>query len=129
MKIQSTDATVNITFNTTANSGGNQRVEENFIPSVNGSDTRTVSHMTDFDKKHLPVSEKFLIEAIERANKAISGGNRRFEYSIHEKTKDIMIKVIDIDTKQVIREIPPEKILDVVAKLCEMAGIMVDERR
>jgi len=40
-----------------------------------------------------------------------------------------MVKVIDINTNEVIREIPPEKILDMVATMLEMAGIIVDERR
>jgi flagellar protein FlaG len=29
---------------------------------------------------------------------------------------------------EVIREIPPEKILDMVAKMMELAGILVDEK-
>ncbi|WP_242853054.1 flagellar protein FlaG [Pseudobacteroides cellulosolvens] len=86
-------------------------------------------HMSDYQKSELPISEKVVIDAIEKANKAISGTNRSFEFSIHEKTKAIMVKVVDNDTHEVIREIPAEKILDMVAKMWEMAGIMVDERR
>lgn len=92
-------------------------------------DTVNLSQMTTQDKKELPVSEKVIIDAIEKANKAISGGNRRFEFSIHSKTKEIMVKVIDSDTGNVIREIPSEKTLDMVAKFWEMAGIALDERR
>lgn len=73
--------------------------------------------------------EKMAIDAIQKANKAISISNRRFEYSIHEETKQIMVKVIDSKTNKVVREIPPEKILDMVAKMWEMNGIIVDERR
>lgn len=87
------------------------------------------AQINDLEKKELPISDKAVIDAIERANRAISIANRRFEYSIHEKTKQIMIKVIDSDTDEVVREIPPEKILDIVAKMWEMAGIIVDERR
>ena len=75
------------------------------------------------------VSEKAVVDAIERANKAISVTRTQMEFSIHEKTKEIMVKVINSDTKEVIREIPQEKILDMVAKMLEMAGILVDERR
>lgn len=39
-----------------------------------------------------------------------------------------MVKVIDVNTDEVIREIPPEKILDLVAAIWEITGIMVDER-
>ena len=84
---------------------------------------------SEYEKRDLPVSEKLVIEAIEKANKAITGSNRKFEFSIHEATKEIMIKVLDSDTNEVVREIPNEKILDMVAKMWEMAGIMVDERR
>ena len=73
--------------------------------------------------------EKQLIDAIERTNKAIESTTCSFEYSIHEQTKQIMVKVVDKKTKEVIREFPPEKILDMVAKMWEVAGIMVDERR
>lgn len=92
-------------------------------------ETKNLSQLTEFDRNELPISEKVVIDAIERANRAISGANRRFEISVHEKTNGIMVKVVDTDTNEVIREIPPEKILDLVAKMCEMAGLIVDERR
>ncbi len=75
------------------------------------------------------VSDKAVVNAIERANKAISVTRTQMEFSIHEKTKEIMVKVINSDTKEVIREIPQEKVLDMVAKMWEMAGILIDERR
>lgn len=75
------------------------------------------------------IQEEVVIKAIEAANQKVNGGPREFEFSIHEKTKQIMVKVIDTSTKEVIREIPPEKILDMVASMCEAAGLFVDEKR
>ena len=92
-------------------------------------ENKSISSLTEFDKMSMSVSEKVLIDAIERANKSLTGTNRRFEISVHEKTNDIMVKVIDTESNEVIREIPPEKILDLVAKLWELAGILMDERR
>lgn len=89
----------------------------------------SIGPITKNDKTNLPVSEKMLIEAIERANKAVLGHNTNLHISIHESTKELLVKVVDRDTNEVIREIPSEKILDMVAKMCEMAGILVDERR
>lgn len=91
--------------------------------------TKSISQISNYDKDNMPVSERVVLEAIQKANKAISGGNRRFEFSIHEKTNEIVVKVFDSDTNELIREIPNEKVLDMVAKICEMAGILVDERR
>ena len=42
---------------------------------------------------------------------------------------EVKIKIIDRDTKKVIKELPPEKTLDMIAKAWEMAGILVDEKR
>ncbi len=74
------------------------------------------------------VDEKETIYAIEHANHSFEGVFTQFEFSIHEKTKEIMVKVIDRESGEVIREIPPEQVLDLVAKLWELAGILVDER-
>jgi len=73
--------------------------------------------------------EKAVTDAVDKVNKALLNSNRELKISIHEKTRDIMVKILDSETKEVIREIPPEKVLDMVAKLCEIAGILVDERR
>lgn len=113
------------------------KAKETNIPNTDNvreskTDTKeniNASQLTELEKKELPISDKVVIDAIEKANKVISGANREFEFSIHKKTKEIMVKVIDSNTKEVIREIPPEKILDMVAKMWEMAGIIIDERR
>ena len=72
------------------------------------------------------LTEKVINDAIERANSALAGSDRKFEISVHEKTKDIMIKVVDTKTNETIREIPPKKIVDLVVRLCEIAGILYD---
>lgn len=75
------------------------------------------------------VSEEEIYKAIEKANESFKGKNARFEYSIHEETKRIMVKVIDPSSDEVIKEIPAEKILDMVAKIWEISGMFVDEKR
>ena len=132
MRIDGTDAP-NIGYSTAADTATptkENKVETKDTKKVDTSlDTLNLSQINSLEKKEMPVSEKVVIDAIERANKAISGANTRFEFSIHKKTKEIMVKVIDTDTGDVIREIPPEKTLDMVARMWEMAGIVVDERR
>ena len=41
----------------------------------------------------------------------------------------MIVRVIDNNTNEVINEIPNKKILDMVAKMCEMAGILVDKKK
>jgi flagellar protein FlaG len=78
--------------------------------------------------ENVTISDEQLIKAIDHAIKAIQGATTSLEFSVHQKTNEIMIKVKDKDTGELIREIPPEKTLDFVAKLWEMAGILVDKK-
>jgi flagellar protein FlaG len=77
----------------------------------------------------LSISEEQVVKAMERAIKAMEGPYTTFDISIHEKTKQLMVKVLNKETGEVIREVPKEKTLDMVAKMMEMAGILIDERR
>ncbi len=50
------------------------------------------------------------------------------KFGIHEKTNRITIKLVDKETQKVIKEIPPERTLDLLAKRMELAGVMVDAK-
>lgn len=50
-------------------------------------------------------------------------------FGIHDATNRVTIKIVDKETKEVLKEIPPEKSLDMIAKAWELAGILVDEKR
>ena len=65
--------------------------------------------------------------AVEQLNKKMSHSSAVF--GIHEETNRVTIKIIDKETREVIKELPPEKTLDMIARVWEMAGILVDERR
>lgn len=66
-------------------------------------------------------------KAVEDMNKKMF--NSEAQFGIHEGTNRVTIKIVDKETKEVIKELPPEKTLDMIAKAWEMAGLMVDERR
>lgn len=70
-----------------------------------------------------------LKKAIEEVNSKINNTNKEAVFGVHEDTNRIMIKIIDKDTKEVLKEFPPEKTLDMIAKVWEIAGIIVDEKR
>ncbi len=58
-----------------------------------------------------------------------SKSNAEAVFGIHDKTNRVTIKMVDKDTKKVIKEFPPDETLDMIAKVWEIAGIMVDEKR
>lgn len=64
---------------------------------------------------------------MEKLNKNL--GNSEAVFGIHEDTNRVTIKIVDKTTKEVIRELPPEKTLDMIAKVWDLAGILIDEKR
>lgn len=74
------------------------------------------------------LGEEELIRSIDKAIQALQGPETTVEISVHDKTNAIMIKVLDKNTGDIIREIPPEKTLEIVAKMMEFAGLIIDER-
>lgn len=67
-------------------------------------------------------------EAVETINSSIEFINRALRFSVHEDTQQMMVKVVDVLTDEVIKEIPPEDVLDTVARIREMIGLLIDER-
>lgn len=100
-----------------------------YRPSSGSRSTSAPVSVTHKEKYELTISDQVILKAIEKANKSMQGMDRRFEYKIHEKTGDVLIKVINSATDEVVREIPNEKFLDLIAKLQELVGLNIDEKR
>ncbi len=66
-------------------------------------------------------------KAVEEINK--KANNSEAIFGVHEDTNRVTIKIVDKETKEIIKEFPPEKTLDMIAKVWEMAGLFVDEKR
>lgn len=75
------------------------------------------------------VSDDFVRKAVDKVNQTFEIQKRSLRFKIHERLNEVMVKVIDSETEEVIREIPPEKLLDMFASMLELAGLLVDEKR
>jgi flagellar protein FlaG len=75
------------------------------------------------------VSNETLTSALELANARLASTNAQLQYSIHEATNRLMVKIVDKETQEVIREVPPQKTLDMFAKILELAGLLVDQKQ
>lgn len=124
--------------------GNGSKLSSNYVPDTkSGTDASSslvdmeLTKLAKSDKQiktlelqgvHVSLGEGQLVKAIDRAIKALEGPSTMFEMKVHEQTKSIIVKVINKETGETIREIPPEKTLDLVVKMMEFAGILVDEK-
>ncbi len=74
--------------------------------------------------KNKEYSKKDIDDALKKINNFLKDEKTHAEYSYHEDLKTMMVKVIDDKTKDVILEIPPKKILDMVASMMKQVGLI-----
>ncbi len=98
-------------------------------PLVKGNNVENEESKQSLERLDDRQIEDMLHKGIQEVNKRLHVSSNMLQYSYHKKTKTVMVKVLDAETKQVIREIPEQKALDAIAKMWELAGIMVDEKK
>lgn len=74
------------------------------------------------------VSRSVIEEATNELNRMLEHVNQRLSFKIHEGSERMIVYVIDNQTNEVVRELPPERFLDTIAKIREFIGILFDER-
>lgn len=67
-------------------------------------------------------------KAAEKLNRLMGIVDKRLEFRVHEKSHRVMVKIVDQETGDVLDEIPPERILDILSSFSQLAGLLVDKR-
>ena len=94
---------------------------------VDNSQTKEKGNNNAAPEQQEQPSTEQIKKAVEQMRKNMN--NSEAIFGIHEGTNRVTIKIVDKKTKDVIKGLPPEKTLDMIAKAWELAGILVDEKR
>jgi len=62
---------------------------------------------------------------IEKMNDQLESMNRSIRFSVDVQTKDLVVKVVDKETGDVVMQIPPEEVLKLRERLSEMSGLLM----
>lgn len=74
------------------------------------------------------ISKENVVEAVDKMNSFLEPTRRNLKFELHEKLDKYYVSVIDSSTNEVIKEIPPKKMLDMYAEMAEFMGILVDRK-
>ena len=100
------------------------------LPSIN-SNKDTDRKLNIEEQTQLPLdqpSKEQLEKAVKGINDFIETSNTHIQFKLHEKLNEYYVTVVDNDTKEVVREIPSKKVLDVYAAMTEFIGLIVDKK-
>ncbi len=79
-------------------------------------------------KQKEKISAELIEKVVEELKKKLSMLNTQLQIQIDKDTDITVVKVIDKDTKKVIRQIPPEYILKIAKYIDEIAGLLLNEK-
>lgn len=67
-------------------------------------------------------------QSVEKINKTIQTMNSNLQFSVDEDTKKNVVKVVDMQTKDVIRQIPSPEVLAIAKALDKLQGLLVRDK-
>lgn len=114
-----------------SNMAGNGRVP---YTDMIGGGVGNQSGIQQGEPKAVTPAEKKLSKAdmerqIESLNKFMQSSTTHLKFTLHEKLNEYYVQIVRDTDNTVVREIPSKKIMDMVAQMHEMIGLLVDEKR
>ncbi|TCT20443.1 flagellar protein FlaG [Melghiribacillus thermohalophilus] len=65
---------------------------------------------------------------VDGLNEFLAPSRTSIQFQFHEKLNEYYVTIVDTESKEVIREIPPKKLLDIYAAMAEFMGLIVDKK-
>ena len=76
----------------------------------------------------IPVTSEMLDRAVDSVQKISDVFNTHLTFEKDESTGKTIVKVVDSETDEIIRQIPAEMMLKVMTKIQDYLGILIDEK-
>ncbi|QED49594.1 flagellar protein FlaG [Cytobacillus dafuensis] len=80
------------------------------------------------DKHQQPQSKDQLEKVVKSMNEFVKASNTHLKFQFHDELKEYYVSIVDNTTNEVVKEIPPKKLLDMYAAMTDFLGILVDRK-
>lgn len=80
------------------------------------------------EEEKRPWMPEELEKEVDEMNKGMEAFNTTLTFKVHKETGTLMVRFIDKETDEVVKEYPPEDFLDMKAKIREYIGMLLDEK-
>jgi flagellar protein FlaG len=67
-------------------------------------------------------------ELVDRTQAFVDDLNIRLDFEVYEETGDMVIRIFNRETEELVREIPPEELLKLHHRIAELRGVFFDEK-
>lgn len=80
------------------------------------------------EKEAQQPSRKELDAAVKKINESMPPSARSLEFSVDDESKQTVVKVIDLSTKEVVRQIPTAEALEIAKSLDKAMGRLISQK-
>ena len=74
------------------------------------------------------ISKEMLENKVDKMNEILAPTTTSIKYRLHEELNVYYVQVLDTNSKEVLKEIPNRKFLDMYASMAELMGLVVDDK-
>jgi flagellar protein FlaG len=96
-------------------------------PVLKSQNTQEQTPKAEASVQVKPTKEK-LEKVINAMNDMLKPAHTSTKFVLHEKLNDYYVQIVDEITKDVVKEIPNKKFLDMYAEMIDFMGIFVDKK-
>ncbi|GGP06944.1 flagellar protein FlaG [Oceanobacillus neutriphilus] len=79
-------------------------------------------------KENKVVSKEQVEQVVDKMNDFLEPVRRNVKFVMHEKLEKYYVTVVDADKDEIIREIPPKKMLDMYAEMADFMGLLINKK-
>lgn len=96
--------------------------------SVTGNSLKELMAVQQQENEDQPIPKEKVQKAVDAINEFMILHNRNSKFVMHDGLDRYFVQVVDSKTEEVIREVPPRKLLDAYYTMQKFLGLIVDEK-
>lgn len=106
-----------------------QRAERTYV------NTTSTEGLVEVNESNVPYQETEKVlnkdeaqEIVQSMNDFMEPAQTELKFQFHDKLEEYYVTLVNPETDEVIKEIPPKKLLDIYASMAEFLGFLVDRK-
>lgn len=104
-----------------------QAVAAALAPTMDGASEPKADKIAMKPLHFLPTAEELKTMSY-AMNRFVEMLTSDLKFEVHDKTHEIMVKFVNTKTGEVLKEYPPKEYLDMIARIRDYVGMMIDKK-
>ena len=96
-------------------------------PTMDGASEQKTDKIVMKPMHFLPTAEELKTMSY-AMNRFVEMLTADLKFEVHEKTHEIMVKFVNTKTGEVLKEYPPKEYLDMIARIRDYVGMVIDKK-